>query len=398
MSRTVTLALLDRRGSLLGALAPYQVNTPWWQEVEEIVAGARQHHGVDVTVLRLLGADRPAPPGGHVRYLATVDSDPAAPAVLTTSLDPSHVDLSPHPHRAAWAEPGGPHSSLAWAREVLAAAGRPAGELTQMRTWNLSALWRVDTAAGFAWLKQVPEFFAHEEAVLRWLGGNAAGMAPELIAASGARLLLEHIAGSDRHDATPAERFAMLADLHAIQVRAAEQVEELLGVGVPDRRPAQLTALVRTVLADRGGSRLDGLLADLDDRLAALAACGVPDTLVHGDFHPGNVRGDGGERRTILDWGDSVIGHPAFDLLRMCDDKPELECLRAEWCRWWREAVPGCEPERALALIGPVDVLRNAAVYATFLDAIEPAEWPYHAGDVRYWLDQAAATVGSARM
>ncbi|MEO1248940.1 MAG: phosphotransferase, partial [Pseudomonadota bacterium] len=29
--------------------------------------------------------------------------------------------------------------------------------------------------------------------------------------------------------------------------------------------------------------------------------------MVHGDFHPGNVRGDG-NRLTLIDWGDCGIG------------------------------------------------------------------------------------------
>ena len=36
---------------------------------------------------------------------------------------------------------------------------------------------------------------------------------------------------------------------------------------------------------------LEALLAELPARVAAIADCGVPDTLVHGDFHSGNVAG-----------------------------------------------------------------------------------------------------------
>jgi hypothetical protein len=382
VTRTVTLALLDRDGAVLGALPPFKVATPWWQEVAEVVAGAREHHGADSTVLRLLEADRPAPPGGHVTYLASVAGQPR-------HVVPADIDLSPHPRRAPWAEPGGPPASLAWAVQALAAAGRSVGAVTQMRTWNLSAIWRLHTGTGAAWLKQVPAFFAHEAAVLRWLGTTVPGMAPVPIAADGGRLLLDDIPGTDLHDAGPAERLAILADLHTIQVQAAGHVDELLAAGVPDQRASLLAGLARDVVAHHGGPELDDLMAGLDDRLAAVAACGLPDTLVHGDFHAGNVRGSP-ERRTIIDWGDSVIGHPAVDLLLMCEGAGNADQLRAEWSRWWRAAVPGCDPERAVALLEPVVAVRNAAVYAAFLDAIEPSEWPYHAGDVSHWLARAA--------
>ncbi|PWU48556.1 aminoglycoside phosphotransferase family protein, partial [Micromonospora globispora] len=69
MSRTVTLALVDDAGVPLGALPAYDVPAPWWQEVSSVVAEARRRYGLDVAVLRLVAADRPEPPGGHLTYL-----------------------------------------------------------------------------------------------------------------------------------------------------------------------------------------------------------------------------------------------------------------------------------------------------------------------------------------
>jgi Phosphotransferase enzyme family len=373
--RTVTLVLVEPGGRVLGELAPFPVDVPWWQDVAPIVEGARARHGIDVTVLRLLTADRPEPHGGHVTYLASASGVPDG------LLTPAELDLAPHPRRAPWAEPGGPEASLAWAAEVLGPV-----RAAQRRTWNLSAIWRLDTEAGPAWLKQVPHFFAHEAAVLDWLAGAAPGVAPVPIAAADGRLLLPDVPGTDRYGAAADERLAMLADLHAVQLTAAGRVGELLAAGVPDLRAPRLAAMVRDVAARRGG--IDSLVAGLDERLAAIEACGLPDTLVHGDFHAGNVRGFP-DRRTIIDWGDSVVGHPAIDALRMSEGAPDAGLLAA-WSRWWRAAVPDCDPERALTLLEPVVAARNAAAYAAFLDAIEPSEWPYHAADVPRWLHECA--------
>jgi aminoglycoside phosphotransferase (APT) family kinase protein len=84
----------------------------------------------------------------------------------------------------------------------------------------------------------------------------------------------------------------------------------------------------------------------------------------------------------IFDWGDSVIGHPAFDLIRMRDWREPAPELADRWCRFWRHAVPGSDPEHALDLLAPVAGLRDAVGYRAFLRSIEPAERPYHAGDV----------------
>jgi streptomycin 6-kinase len=114
-------------------------------------------------------------------------------------------------------------------------------------------------------------------------------------------------------------------------------------------------------------------------------ACGLPDTLLHGDLHMGNVVSDG-ESMTIVDWGDSVIGNAAFDVLRTPGD-PDL---LADWAKMW----PGCDALRAAELLRPVEFLRQAVVYAGFLASIEPAERPYHIGDVERCLRTAVEQAG----
>jgi hypothetical protein len=385
VSRTVTLVLVDPGGAPLGMLPPFVVDLPWWQEVAEVVAGARERHGADVTVLRLLAADRPRPHGGAVTYLAEC----AGP--VPADLIPVPVDLDPHPLRAPWAHPGGPAASLRWATGALAGLGHPpVAAATQVRTWNLSSIWRIDGA----WLKEVPPFLAHEAAVLRWLGAVAPARVPVLLAAADGRMLMADVPGADRYDAGADEAVAMLADLHAIQLTAVRHAETLVALGVPDRRGARPAADVAAV-ADRWGADVPGLaelVGGLPDRLAAVARCGLPDTLVHGDFHPGNVRADG-PGRVILDWGDSFVGSPAFDALRMAGwlPAPAASAALDAWAAAWRRSVPGCDPGEALRLLRPVAPLRGAAGYAAFVAGIEPTERIYHASDIGDCLREAVA-------
>lgn len=372
MGRTVTLVLVDATGAVLGGLPPFGVGTPWRQEVADVVAGAAREYGAAVTVLRLLAAD-----GEEVTYLAEVATRPDTP------LRTVEVDLRPHPLRAPYAEPGGPAATLDWASAAIGPA-----HATQLRTWNLSSIWRLEYAGGTAWLKEVPAFFRHEGALLDWLAIQHPGLAPRPLAIDGGRMLLADVPGTDRYGAPAEERLPMLRALHEVQRQAPAGLPELRALGVPEK---PLAAGIRATVLKHGDPRL---LDGLAERLAALAACGLPDTLVHGDFHPGNVRGE-----VILDWGDTFLGHPVFDVHRMVEDLPEGAAapLVAEWCRWWRAAVPGCEPERAYQLSKPVVALRNAMTYADFLDRIEPAEHVYHAGDVPAWLDRAATLLAAAR-
>jgi hypothetical protein len=393
--RTVTLALVDGSGRAVGTLPlPGPTTSPWWQDVADVVDLARRAHGVEVAVLRLLSSDLPHPPGGHLTYLAQYDGP--APAGLVADADRPEW-TSPHPLRMPWARPGGPATSLAWALRVLREHGRTVRARQQRRNWHLSSIWRLDTDAGPAWLKEVPPFFAHEGAVLRWLDRPTT---PVVLGAEDGRVLLEDVPGTDRYFADGAERSGMLAALLDIQAHSADRLPELSALGVPDgrgdafvRQAEELLAREEHRLSDPERAAAWPLVAELPARFAALAECGVPDTLVHGDFHPGNVRSDG-HSVVIIDWGDCVVGHPALDLLRMRDWEltEPAPGLDAEWCAFWRRAVPGCDPERALELIGPIAGLLGALVYGGFVRAIEPAEHGYHEADILPALRQAIRT------
>lgn len=377
---------------MLGGLPPFRVDVPWWPDVGSIVAAARAVHGLEVTVLRLLkGEEARVPGGGRVTYLAEVDEAPAA-ALTSWPGDP----ISDEPLRVHYARPGGPDADLRWADRILTGRGTPrTGRAEQVRTWNLSSLWRLPVDGSAAWLKVVPPFFAHESRMLALLDP---AVVPRLIAGDGQRILLEEIPGLDHYDTVGAPLLTMVRLLVGLQCEWIGRVDELLELGLPDWRPEPLTTLAADVVERTAPEldldvvrRLDRLLEDLPRRNQEVASCGVPSTLVHGDFHPGNVRG-AEESLVLLDWGDSGVGHPLLDQAAFLDRMPEREraaiCL--EWSRLWRAAVPGCDPDRAAQLLEPVAALRQAVIYRGFLDAIEPDERIYHAADPALWLARAA--------
>jgi hypothetical protein len=374
MSRKVTLVLVDASGTVLGELPPFDVERPFWPETEDVVAGARELYGIDVVILRILATERPQPHGGAVTYLAQTEQRPSG-------LQPSTLTLTPEPMRPSYAEINGPAKTLQWAEKAL---GRPILAKTQLRTWNLSTIWRLDTADGPVWLKQVPAFFAHESAVLRWIGPP---LVPEVLAAAAGRMLLADVPGHDLYGAGLEMRRAIAAAFHPVQVSATR---DLPLSGVPDERGHALIEPIERVVARYGGDQK--LVKNLSKRFAAIEACGLPDTLVHGDLHPGNVRGTE-QRWAIIDWGDSFVGHPGYDIMRLAEGlaDPDRQLLIADWAERWRRDVPGGQPERVIELMEPLAHLRAAVVYARFVANIEPAEHPYHASDVPACLERAAA-------
>ena len=275
--------------------------------------------------------------------------------------------MTDDPLRPPWAKPGGPAADLAWADGVLRARDMaPSGPPEQIRSWNLSSLWRLPTTGGDAWLKVVPPFFAHEGAILEALAGAPV---PALLGHDGPRVILAGIPGEDQYDAPLPRLHPMVDILVGIQVAWLGRAEELLAIGLPDWRAPALTAAIAG-LVERAGHRVAAAdrvtLADfvegLPSRFERIAACGLGDGLVHGDCHPGNVRGEG-SNLVLLDWGDCGVGHPLLDMPGFLDriDRTQVGPVRDRWLARWRDLVPGSDPERAAALIAPVAAARQAA-------------------------------------
>jgi Phosphotransferase enzyme family len=389
--RRVRLVLITRSGELLGALPPFPVATPWWQEAGPIVRSAREHHNIDVTVLRVLETPRGLRAGGELTYLAETDDWPR-----TT---PWSGSLEDDPLRQSWASPGGPDRDVAWADSVLAERGlQRVGAPEQVRSWNLSSLWRLPLRNGNAWLKVVPPFMRHEGAILEQLAG---GPVPPLLGHDGARILMPELSGDDLYDAQLPVLSRMPGLLVDLQAAWIDRTDELLALGLPDWRGPALTGAISDVIErtppdlppdDR--ATLARFVDGLPDRFGRLAAAGLPDTLVHGDFHPGNFRGDDASL-VLLDWGDSGVGHPLLDQSAFLDriPSPAIEPIRDLWERHWLERVPPSRPADAATLLRPVATARQAVIYRKFLDNIEPSEHPYHERDPADWLRRTAELV-----
>jgi Ser/Thr protein kinase RdoA (MazF antagonist) len=391
-ARSAELVLVTPAGALLGRLPPVAVETPWWQDVEPVVRAVRVRDGIAVTVLRLLAAELDRPPGGRVTYLAET-ADPV-------ELLPWSGVLDEQPMRLAYAKPGGPAADLAWAESVVAAlALECTASAVQVRTWNLSSLWRLPVQGQSLWLKVVPPFFAHEGTLLDRLAGERV---PRLLGHYGGRMLLGEVPGADLYEAELPQCLEMVSMLVRLQRCWMGRAAELGALGLPDWREAALIPAIADVVARTAEElptgdrvRLERFLRELPARFAALSACGLGEGLVHGDFHPGNFRGDGNEM-TLLDWGDSGIGHPLLDQAAFLDRVPEAarETVRSHWLGLWRAAVSGADPARAAALLAPIAAARHAVIYRHFLDNIESAEHPYHRHDPAEWLSRAAALGG----
>jgi phosphotransferase family enzyme len=380
-------ALVVHDGTLLGALPAFDVASPWWSDVEPVAAELDRRLGARTAVLRVVTATGRSMRGGEVTYLVEALTPPAAAPEWDGAADPGV--LSPHEHRMRWAEPGGPARALDWAIAELQALDRPlTGPPVQVKSWNLSCLYRLPTTAGPVWIKCTPPFLAPEALAAGYVAGHDPDLVPTVLAATpdGGCTLMADVPGRDCWDADAATVREVLPRYVAVQAALAGHAL----TGLRDRRVSTLAARAERLLAPDVSGELDAaerralsrLVAGLPDRTTAIADAGLPETLVHGDFHPGNWRSDG-HRHVVFDWCEGSRGHPARDMLRLTEWLPApLAALATQrWAAEWRAAVPGCDPDRAAELARPVQHLEAALTYQAFLDGIEPDERRYHEGD-----------------
>lgn len=220
-----------------------------------------------------------------------------------------------------WTDPSFLGPARAWVDEQLAGLGlEVTGAVEQPHATKWSTVLRVPTATGPVWFKANDESLRHEAGVTALVAARRPGDVPPLLAADLDRgWMLMADAGRRLREVLPEDGsvdrwLPVLRKVAEIQLACEDAVDELLSIGVPDRRLATLPEAY-----DRLATELDleprfraatSYVEELCERLAAL---GIRETLQHDDLHDAQVYvRDGTE--LVMDWGDSCISHPFFTL------------------------------------------------------------------------------------
>ena len=405
-ARALAVAGVD--GPALPSMTPAE---PFFALTEEVVAFAAEQLGVQATVLRCLAQQRdgdalqavmvlephgdvPLPTGGRWVGCEAVDDLPlpeilraAVGACLAEEADPARI----HPLRAPWAVRGWRSRFETWVRDALAGEGYDVrGVLEQRKQWGITSLWRARTDRGFVYAKATPPLMHAEAGVTRLLAGWFPESIPQVVAADTARgwLLLEDFGGEvlGRFEGGENVVGEVARGFAAMQTATVARGAALLAAGAADRRQNVLAVQLPTLLheseelgylEDSARDALGRLEPAIRRWLAELAACGLPDTLLHGDLHFGNVartpRG-----LVYFDWTDASVGPPLFDLTTLSYrlEPKRKHALVDGYLASWREVVPAGVLERALALAEGLGHLHHAASYGVIRKASEPsARW-----------------------
>jgi Phosphotransferase enzyme family len=391
MKRVEALVSVD--GWFAGRAPVFDVEPAWWNDVESVTRRLDELLGVRTVVLRLVHADeRVIGRGGRVVYHVQAMGDPRVGVLDETPYEGWDGIVAPHPLRATWAEVDGPGRMVAWAQSILGPV-----EPVQVKTWNLSCLLRFPGA----WAKATSRFCSVDADIIEHIHRYDETLAPTVLGMSAEHRwsLLAHAPGIDCWEPDRPTVENVVSRWVAVQAHLAAEVDELRA---PWLLPEELATEVERLLGIvplSSTAEVEHLLTRLPAIIAELDESGLPVTLVHGDFHPGNWRSDG-STRAIVDWADTFIGHPARDIQRLTEWLPDAKRAHAVdvWTSAWKDHIPSSDPHRALAPMTVVGRLLGAVLYQRFLDNIEPAERVYHEDDpgleIQGAVDAARRTCG----
>ena len=305
------------------------------------------------------------------------------------------------------------------------------GLAQEVRVMPWSAVYRFATDRGDVYFKACGPSQAHEPVLATWLAAHYPDCMIPVWAADAARgyclmpnggpTLTEALAtGGD--EAGHWQR--VLALQAAVQRDMMPAADDLLALGVLDRRPTVLPGLLAALLerpehllvgepdalTPDDVTQLRALLPRLSVICDELAAIGPPDTFVHDDFHEDHIftiaQPDGTWRYVFFDFGDACIGHPFMQLVsqpRFASNRfgievdPVQELLRENYLSRWQdyglsEALQGA---LTLALIAGCVIRALTWVNAcgAYVDEIPAELRSAYRSRLAFWMMQIAARI-----
>ena len=311
--------------------------------------------------------------------------------------------------RPDWFRTGWYDRVEAWIDDCLSARGSRRTEPVRIhRVWSISAVLEVPTSGGTLWFKACCDHFRAEAAILHRLCQRLPDLVPTVVAADEAEgwLLMEPLAGTSDRAEGAAEALAPV--WAAAQLASLDWLDELRTAGCPDRGVEPTLAAWRGVLArdpemallrDDERAAVLGAAGEVEARVREFWSTGLPDTLAHGDLHPGNVAYDGQDLR-LFDWTDACISHPFLDGSHLAyfvaSDGADAaaEQQLAAFAEPWRVAYPEADVDRALALAPLADLVFQTVTFAAIAAATEDGAGDF-TGTVAFLVKASARQVGA---
>jgi len=300
-------------------------------------------------------------------------------------------DLAAPARRPDWFATSWYDEVEAWVDTELRHRGRRrTGPAEPAKVWSLSAVLRIPCDGAPVWFKASCRHFHAEPALTRLVAEMLPEHAPPIIATDDDRAwtLLEEMPGADdlnEDEPPPGLSLAAARIAATIQLRSLDHLPEIEAAGVPVRHLTSTLHQLDEVLLS--SVELDELTAeelaaaratrtDMHAVVAELDSLGIPDTLVHGDLHSGNVAHDD-DALVLYDWSDAAVSHPFLDVVRLTEREPDdqRDAARAVYAEAWRTAYPEADVDRALELAVPTNTIYQMVTFEQIYQAQEDASY-----------------------
>jgi hypothetical protein len=282
-----------------------------------------------------------------------------------------------------------------WAQEQLDPYGLTiTGEFRQLNCGPTFSLVRLETDGPAVWFKAVGEPNLREFPITTALAQHFPGYLPTLIGAqpSWNGWLTFEAEGSMLDEKSDLATWKKAAQtLAELQIQSATKAPALLeagcrSVGVPmlsDQIDPFLNVMAELMARQPkvppptlSSEELHTLAAQMKEACICLATIGLPNTLGHMDFNPGNICGSS-TGCVFLDWAEAYVGHPfyTFEYLReqLSRNHPDKKAWQSEvtscYLDSWISLASVDVATRALEVTPLVAVLAYALSNSTWQDS-----------------------------
>ena len=341
------------------------------------------------------------------RSAATDCSDAGEAAAVRESLEELDSYVRGERH-GPFARPGWLRELFRWTEEQVAPLGlRLTGGFRQ---WNASptfSLIRMETNEGPLWFKATGDPNSHEMPVSVLLARLFPNHLPRILGVhpSWNGWLSAEVSGTALDEISECSTWERVAGaLAELQITSIGKSGELLEGKSRDLRVTKIVKFIdpflsrmaefmavqeKTSPAPLANSELASLGEGLKESCSLLQSFGLPDTLGHIDFNPGNILVSP-EHCVFLDWAEGCVTNPVitFEYLRRHMERGGVEepagdsRLSAAYVRPWVAFFSPDDLRRALAVAAPVAVFVHAIAGETWL-TLDPVSNPALAGYFR---------------
>jgi Phosphotransferase enzyme family len=381
----------------------------WLADIEPFHAELREHLG-DVIVLRCMkyetnSTTRQARAVYELEGLGKLRGDwlkasqlHPLPAEIESVVHAALSEVDPEA-RSPWARRG-------WftdVRDWIGAQIKGVERVEQVKSWGMSCVLRARTAQGNFYFKASTRraLFADEPRVTQALATRFPDLIPMPVQVNVERgwMILADI-GTNLRDATlRIPEWKQLIQRYAeLQRELALEPDWVLNAGCLDRRQHVLETQLRelleaetTVISPEQLQTLRETRVVWTHHLSKLSASSIPNSLVHGDWHPGNIAVKDGVQR-IFDWTDACLSQPFFDILGMLDeleqvfDEETRQALLETYLGTWTEFASLGDMKAVVPSIRVALCLHQVVTYWKILGGLEPTARHEVAKGLGYWL------------